>query len=467
MDLAERERIMRARRTAMEKTWEPPSVSYLLMAAACGFFGVVSGYAIFLNYQEIVEHPWLYVLALLVAALVSYFIEFMRELVRHGKAGWKEMIGIRAAGTFVVLLLIEVFIGAFHSATEVASGSAIMDLGRSLVAVNAPAGNGALRVELLIALSWALVGAALATALALCVSILHARGEEDRQVAKYGTVGAVSGFLAAPIFLLVYFLIARLVVTFYYAIGNAQQQTAEGHYACPYSVSQTFSGYHLYCIVPALLRAAQFVGPVTFGVVFVFLPALVVAVALAWVSFFSEGRGSARGGIVLAMVSVALAIFVAWPLVQAVWQVLGEFIHLQATGWFAALIFSALVWLTPGFLLGCLTPFLRTAARDTRRWSIVGYGAAGLLVAATVLRLALGSDRTGRVWVPLLAAVIAAGIGRLFVSGLSPREHWPLAALCVALGIVGMSSISQELTLGSVMNLIVKAELGVARGNEG
>jgi len=467
MELGWGVRIMRARGVGMEKAWEWPKAGLLVAVALCGFFGVLSGYAIFFNYEEIAKKPWHYALALLVAAVASYFIEYMRELVRTGDADWGEATALRSVGTFVILLVIEMFIGAFHSTADL-SGSAIMGVGRSLLGAGVPTTNGALRVELVIALSWALVGAAVATALALCVAVLRSRPAEKKQLAQYGAVGAFSGFVAAPILLAVYFLAMRVFVTMYYAVGNAQEQIGAGNYSCPYGLSDVLK-HSWYCGVPVLLRAAQFVGPVTFAVLFSFLCLLLPVMVVGWIGFLPQKNKPFFPTFISAAISFALAVFVAWPLLKAVGPAWKEFMQVRFGDLLAAMIFSAVVWVTPGLLLGCLTPLLRDASRSARGWAFIGYGAAAALAAATFLRLAIapaGAEILTAGW-PLLAAGVAAGAGTLFLRGLSPREHWPLAALCVAIGIVGVSSISQAFTFREVMTRVVRADEVFLQANEG
>jgi len=101
-----------------------------------------------------------------------------------------------------------------------------------------------------------------------------------------------------------------------------------------------------------------------------------------------------------------------------------------------------LLWGVPGALLGGLTPLLRRVATHTRNWAFVGYGAAALLVVATLIVHA---------WWALVPAVAALAVGYMFQRGAPVSEYWPFAALCVAAGICGATSIAQHATFAGVI----------------
>jgi hypothetical protein len=87
-----------------------------------------------------------------------------------------------------------------------------------------------------------------------------------------------------------------------------------------------------------------------------------------------------------------------------------------------------------------------------------------VLILATFVRLTVAKMASGSIydwrW-PLLAALLAGIAGLLFDFGVSPREFWPLAALCVALGTAGVSSISQAVTFTGVLEKVFGFEKSV------
>jgi hypothetical protein len=131
------------------------------------------------------------------------------------------------------------------------------------------------------------------------------------------------------------------------------------------------------------------------------------------------------------------------PVLRSVWAVVTALMHWPTLlAFFEAMGSGAIIWGVPGLLLGALVPMLRRAGRSPQSWALIGYGAAALLVLASVL--------TRNAW-PLLPGLIALGSGVLFRRGMPVKEFWPFAALCVAIGVSGAMSVAQKITFQGVL----------------
>ncbi len=131
------------------------------------------------------------------------------------------------------------------------------------------------------------------------------------------------------------------------------------------------------------------------------------------------------------------------PFAIALFRVLGQLAHTGPLWTLTKIIaLAALLWGVPGALLGGLTPLLRRVATHARNWAFVGYGAAALLIVATLIVHA---------WWALVPAVAALAVGYMFQRGAPVSEYWPFAALCVAAGICGATSIAQHATFAGVI----------------
>jgi len=443
--------------------------SFFLIAAACGALGVVSGYAVFDNYPEIQADPNGFIAALAVAALLSYLIEWLREVIRRGEIERQDHAIARALGTFALLLVLELFIAAFHGSAE-AGTTGIFSAAIALLGDEAQKWQGARWTLWLVAGCWVVVGAMLAAWLALGVLLFSPKDRESdgaaalQRVAPMAGWGGIGGIFLAPIVIGFYILCGRVLVTFAYFFTHKQGEAARlmgtltPFHVCAWSNlidpkvwMHNLSGF-LIATPYALMESAARRSVPLFWLVFACLVALLVWMLKRLFSGSESGNAAwLLFCLILGLFGSTLAFFVEsiWTVVHQVWQ--------QGLGpIFSALKVGALVWAIPGLALGALLPLLRRPARSPREWAFIGYGAALLLMLATSLRwLAPGVSHP--VW-PLIPAVIAAIAGLLFQYGMPVKEFWPFAAFCVAVGVTATSSIAQNITFRDVLLSVHKID---------
>jgi hypothetical protein len=418
---------------------------FFLISALCGALGVASGYAIFLNYDDISRTPWRSLAALIGAALVSYAIEWLRDVIRHGEIENETHPVVRSVGTFIVVLLFELFIGGFHGGLEMGP-SGIMKTAVLLLGKQAESVEGVRWTVALVSGMWIVTGAVVA-----CWLSMQIGRDEDKSIgrhifrsARWGTIG---GLALAPAIIGLYILGSRTLVTLLYFVSSARD-VSKGYEQ--YSLGfQTFAANPMYGLVHLpveLLRDAAYIGKPFFWLCYL---ALYVALALMvrWRQHVARSSNSV-GALNLVICGLLYCIFN--PIVLAIWSVLKEMMHREPLGDLVlAVLLGAVVWAIPGLLLGGLIPLLKRAGRSPRSWAMIGYGAGALLIViSTVSRNA---------W-PVLPAVIAVGSGLLFQRGMPVREFWPFAALCVAIGISGAMSVSQAFTFSEVLYRLHKID---------
>jgi hypothetical protein len=322
------------------------------IAALCGGLGVASGYAIFLNYDEISGKPWRSLAALMVAALVSYFIEWLRDLIRQGEVENETHPIVRSMGAFVVALLFELFISGFHGGFEMGARE-FVGVANSLLGADAAGVQGIRGTVVAASLMWILVGALVACWLTLMVG----RDDDKSMAVRVGSSaawGTMGGLLLAPIVIGLYIVVGRAVVSLEKAVELAPTVSA-GY--------QDSSGGVLGW-VPApfrfpltILRAAAEHGLVVFWSCYLGL-CVVLGVVLWWRRRTKESSGK----FVFFLMSLCLAYSILTPFAQGMESVVKQMVQ-QGTyrdvG--AAVLLGAVVWGIPGCLLGGLVPLLRRA----------------------------------------------------------------------------------------------------------
>jgi hypothetical protein len=412
-------------------------VRFFLIAALCGALGVASGYAIFLISDDIEKHPWQFLGALLGAAFVSYVIEWLRDLIRHGEIEVETHPVMRSIGTFVVVLMFELFISGFHAGFEMGP-ALVLKTGASLLGPDAPV-VGVPWTVVLVSGAWMVAGALLAGWLSL--HILH--GEDAitmRNILLSSRWGTIGGLVIAPAVIGVYILVGRGLVALQYFIRYAP--AASGKYADMGTMSRfaNHNGLMLILELPiAVLRAAAMHGLPMFWLCYAGL--FVVLILLTSIPKNWKYRDDMAPLINMTLLGVLFCIFN--PIVRTIWVVLKEFADMKLL-WalIDAVLLGAVVWGVPGLLLGALVPLLKRAGRSPQSWAMIGYGAAALLVLASMI--------TQHAW-PLIPAGVALISGLLFQRGMPVKEFWPFAALCVAIGISGAMSVSQSFTFRGVL----------------
>jgi hypothetical protein len=428
-----------------------PSRHFIAIAALCGAFGVGSGYAIFLYYPHIREDPISFLFSLGVAAVVSYLIEWLRELIRSGEIESHEHSMLRSIGTLGIVLFFELFVSAYHASAE-RGPEAISKAAMDLLGPDSRDNSVASYTVYFAAGCWVVVGAMLSIWLARQVGRGHGSVTIPRVVSAAGS-GAIGGFLIAPAVIFLYILCGRLFMTFSVFVEGATIDAKRS----PWSWADLHLGsgrfgevlLNFVASLPIMLLSeaahrnvqlywAAFIALLFFWVWLVRRKMLgnPLTFALLVGLFFST---------IGAFLSAGLTVL------QQIWQK-----GLPSLG--SALLLGAIVWTIPGVLLGALVPLLRVPSHSRKEWALIGYGAAALLMVATLLRFLLGTTDQDYWWWPFIPALLAAIAGLLFHRGMPVREFWPLAALCVAGGISGATSIAQQVTFAGVLQNLHKID---------
>lgn len=424
---------------------------FLAVSALCGAIGVLSGYAIFLTYHQVSIAPAAdhararFALTLLITAVVSFLIEWIRELIREGRIEHATHPFFRTMGTFVIVLMFELFVLGFHTTSDLSlkdlSGAATQLLGPN-------ADTSATWTLLLAAGTWIAVGALLAAWLSQFIPETPAAG--FMRIAIAGGKGIAGGLIFAPLVMALYILGGRCLFALIQLFHDFGGNNHGNYFLNPLPILWHNIWLSQY-VTPGqwLPKLFVFLIALPFGLlvmaaqknIWLFL-ALFLAFAAFVVSypFWRKARLIRHPlfQISFAATWLLLLIFTAGPFGYAMFEVVKQLAHLDPIIQLLKIVaLAAFLWGVPGLLLGGLTPLLHRVSAHTRNWAFVGYGAAVLLIAATLLAHA---------WWPLVPAIAAAAVGYMFQRGSSVYEYWPFAALCVAAGICGATSLTQQLT---------------------
>ena len=185
------------------------------VAAGSGMFGVISGFAVFLLWNDqISEHPALFLLGLAVAAAVAYVTETLRDLIRTGEP--ETPTPRRILTSFVTLASLEIFIIAWHSIVDIFeqtrnlhtgadAGSAVVEVVGAIVGMSHPS---ALLAQFAI-----LVGIWVATGATVGIFFCRLVFLRERYRPGEGIVRAVWVALASAALVMAYVVIIRLVLS--------------------------------------------------------------------------------------------------------------------------------------------------------------------------------------------------------------------------------------------------------------
>ena len=421
---------------------------FLAVSALCGALGVLSGYAIFLTWLQVIQavpkdhEPLRFCLTLLLTAIISYIIEWIRELIREGRIEHAAHPFFRTMGTFVIVMLFELFITGFH----VSSGlkpDALRTAAAQLLGADAPASTWTL---IFTAALWIVVGALLAAWLSRGVH--DSAGTTLQRIGRASGIGLGGGVIVAPLIMGLYIVAGRCVVALGYVFQDFGGGGASGGLT---TISDLWSNIFLsqnsgWMVITNTLA---FLVTLPFNLLVLaahhnvwifmalFLPMAAFAIGYPiWRRRSKPMRRELR--IALGFVWIVCLVHTLSPFAVALFRVLGQLAHHDPLWNLLKIIaLAALLWGVPGALLGGLTPLLRRVATHTRNWAFVGYGAAALLVVATLIVHA---------WWALVPAAAALAVGYMFQRGAPVSEYWPFAALCVAAGICGATSIAQHAT---------------------
>ncbi len=426
---------------------------FLAVSALCGALGVLSGYAIFLTWLQVIkalpaEHePLRFCLTLLFTAVIAYIIEWIRELIREGRIEHAAHPFFRTMGTFVIVLLFELFITGFHTSSDL-KPDALRTAAALLLGPGAPASTWTL---IFTAALWIVVGALQAAWLSRGVH--DSAGTTLQRVGRASGVGLGGGVIVAPLVMGLYIVAGRCLV----ALGYVFQVFGGGGAAGgPTTISDLWHNIFLSqnSAWKMIANTLVFLVTLPFNLLvlaahhnlWIFL-ALFLPMAVFAIGYPIERR---RGKpmrrelrIVLGFVWTVCLLHTLSPFAIALFRVLGQLAHTGPLWTLTKIVaLAALLWGVPGALLGGLTPLLRRVATHTRNWAFVGYGAAALLLVATLIVHA---------WWALVPAAAALAVGYMFQRGAPVAEYWPFAALCVAAGICGATSIAQHATFAGVI----------------
>lgn len=420
---------------------------FLTVSALCGAMGVLSGYAIYLTYREMVrDHTQThFLLTLLITAVISYAIEWIREVIREGKIEQDSHPIFRTMGTFLIVLMFELFILGFHTSSDL-STEALRGAAQQLLGPES-ADSSANWTLLLAGGLWIVVGALLAAWLSQ--SVKNSAETPRRRILLAARNGLIGGLIFAPIVMALYILSGRCVA----ALIHVFHDFGGGYSAAGFNPLPTL--WHNIWLSQNTTAQSWIPKLFTFCVMLPFGLLVMAAqknIALFMACFLGMAAYVAvyptlirprlltklLPQLILAAVWIVCLIYTVGPFGYAMFLVAQQLAHAGPLWTLTKIILlAAVIWAVPGALLGALTPLLRRVSTHTRNWAFVGYGSALLLIAATLL---------ARAWWPLIPAIAALAVGYMFQRGSRVSEYWPFAALCVAAGICGATSITQHMT---------------------
>ena len=391
------------------------------ICAFTGAWGVLTGFAIFvLLHASRDVTPRTFWLGLAVAVVASFVVESLRESVR-GRTGLGTPRSTRVAqglGTILMLAVFELFVLAAHRAADLFSHPReVEELRNAILGPVLEDAAGATRDLLVMAGLWILAGAAVGAVLG-ALAVRPGRGAGMRRELRAGAVGALAGATAAPLAVVGYILLWRVILALRLAFFDRSALTR---------------------------RLAAFVDPMSMGVYdppatwYGGAVRLAARISGAWMSI--PPLGLVVGVALAAALLVGLRWKRWWPLL-----VLGA---LLLPGIAAPLLrdardllrlpfMAAVVWVAPATVLGLAAPLLERPAERSRWWSSIA-AVLGIAVALiTVLRL-----HDARY---LLLTLALFGVAALLAPRGSIEEFWPAMALCLAILVTGMSFVVVHLT---------------------
>ena len=393
----------------------------MAICAFTGAWGVLTGFAIFILLHRTRDvAPRTFWLGLAAAVVASFVVESLRESVR-GRTGLGTPVSSRIAqglGTVLVLAVFELFVLAAHSAADLASHPReVEELRNAILGPVLEDAAGATRDLLVVAGLWVLAGAAVGAVLGALV-VRPGRGPGMQRELRAGAIGALAGATAAPLAVVGYILLWRVILALRLAFFD------------PSALAR---------------RLTAFVDPTSLGVYdppatwYGAALRLAARISAAWV--LVPPLGLVVGGALVAAVVVGLRWKRWWPLlVLAALLLPGIAAPLlrDARDLLRLPFMAAVVWIAPAAVLGLAAPLLERPAERSRWWSSIA-AALGISVALITL-LRLHDARY------LLLTLGLFGVAALLAPRGSVEEFWPALALCLAILVTGLSVVVVHLT---------------------
>jgi hypothetical protein len=375
-----------------------------LVACGLGAFGIMTGFATFILLWHEREHPWMFLLALALAAAASFVVEITREVIQGHKP--EKLNGPRIAITILTLAIIELFVVAIHAAPAFPGFEHL----RKLVFGEVVAKHVSPGVTLAcLAAIWVVVGAGLAAALMLVVP--EATGRVHQRSSKSAARAALAGALGAAaltFFSVVAIRIVALVIMLVAAPGvwtDHVRGLRESHLIVRYLLLPLEWLGRLWDWRP--LGPSLPVGPVVvFG-----------AIAASIVAALKGSPGPLKW---------LFCCFVLAVVLPAVFAELPALLGLVAM--------TGFIWLVPSLAIGALAPTLRRPSGDGRTWGAVALAGGSLLMLLTLVWLS---------WWFLLPAVLLLLTWFLLRKGARLVEYWPMVAFTAALVVAGLTWAGQ------------------------
>jgi hypothetical protein len=389
----------------------PPWPS-LWRCALTGAFGIASGFAVFVLWlDEISRGPYKFVVALVVAVLVSFTFESLREELEGRRQRWYVP---RLLVLVVLLTMAELFVMGFHSMVLV-TPTRLRDTLESLLGAEVQEWHAIAIIAV-----WLVLGAAIAVGLGATIFKASCEIPEDEPLSwdrpavwgkpmlRSAVRGGLTGALAGPMCMLTYIFAVRF--TFEYQWILKQHDKWQEHLrGALQKVEQP--GWTWFVWLPT--KAIQLLDH-AFSVFGQFGPLLTLIVLIALLTLCARLQAERTFFVLLA----AVALVYIYPLFS------------ESTRTLRLAGLMAYIWAVPGLLLGAITPWLKRPSGYPKLWGVVAFGAAGVLV-------------IGALAVPwfIAPAIVFGALGLWFRRGVAVEQYWAVLALSVATNVFGATHL--------------------------
>ena len=386
--------------------------SLIRYGAITGALGIMSGYAVFLLSLEESVRPSSFILALICAAVVSLVFEWFRETIQGQHKG-AETRHRRFVVTFTMIATAELFVMSWdHAAT--------IDATIVRRAAQSISGHGLSRSYVfdfvVLAGFWVVVGAVLGGRMAALVPKVK-QSLSAKDVARNALAGCVAGLVFAPLGLLVYILISRVVIAVQALVFHHDDWLRYIAYrAAEYQRNREWMSY---APLKVLLVADQWLGSKWWSFTIAFA-------VLSAVSVYLFRKRLPQPAVVLIIAMLTL-----------LWQPLTDY-----TSQIGAMLLAAVVWTIPGTVIGAAIPLLRHPSKIPNIWRALSFGAAIFLCAGAVFRQ--------NAWL-VLPAIFLIVTGCLVHRGHAIADYWPYLALSVATSVSAATLLTQQITFTRVI----------------